>query len=161
MSKRAIFGGATTGIAPFSAGETNAGMADRGPLGLGCSLPALDVTGHRHYVVLVSLRLGHAVEFGERTWCPSIFRRVPSRIGALPPDDTIVHLSARALLPQFRQRGFDPRENRGLSELRKNALCLSEMLNRERALFLGLVKQAEDHFHAADMMSFGIKMGIF
>jgi hypothetical protein len=31
MSKQAIFGGATTGIAPFSDGETNAGMADRGP----------------------------------------------------------------------------------------------------------------------------------
>ena len=44
------------------------------------------------------------------------------------------------LLPQLRARRLDPREDRGLSELGKNALCLGQMLKREGALFLGLVK---------------------
>jgi hypothetical protein len=35
-----------------------------------------------------------------------------------------------------------PAEDRGLSELRECTLCLGQMLERESALFLGLVKQA-------------------
>jgi hypothetical protein len=45
----------------------------------------------------------------------------------------------RALMSQFCERRFDPREYRGLSELRKNAFCLGQVLNREIALFLNLV----------------------
>ena len=52
------------------------------------------------------------------------------------------------LLSQFRERRVDPRECRDLSELGKDALCLCKMLNCKRALFLGLVKQAENHLRA-------------
>ena len=51
---------------------------------------------------------------------------------------------------QFCKRRFDPREYRRLSELRKDPLCLGQMLNGERALFLGFVQQAEDHFRFAN-----------
>ena len=50
------------------------------------------------------------------------------------------------------QSGVDPREHRGLSELRKDPLCLGQMLNRKGAFFLGLVEQAENHFRAANIM---------
>jgi hypothetical protein len=64
MSKPDTFGAIIIGIAPYSSGGTYAGMVDRGPFGLGGSLPALDAAGHRYRALLVSVRLGHAVEFG-------------------------------------------------------------------------------------------------
>jgi hypothetical protein len=74
MSKPDTFGAIIIGIALYSSGRTDAGMADRGPFGLGCSLPALDAAGHRYLGLLVSVRLGHAVEVGGqlRTVSPGI-----------------------------------------------------------------------------------------
>jgi hypothetical protein len=39
---------------------------NRGPFCLGCSLPALNVVSHWHYIALVCLRLGDAVAFAKR-----------------------------------------------------------------------------------------------
>jgi hypothetical protein len=41
---------------------------------------------------------------------------------------------SQKLLSQFRKGFLDPREYWGLSELLEYALCISQMLNRERAL---------------------------
>ena len=45
----------------------------------------------------------------------------------------------KALLSQFRECRFDPREYRGLSELREYPLCLGQMFKRESPLLLNLV----------------------
>src|SRR5262249_8946711 len=42
------------------------------------------------------------------------------------------------LLSQFRERSLDPREDRSLSELRKDALCLHQLLDGETTFFLAL-----------------------
>ena len=63
-------------------------------------------------------------------------------------------------MSQFRERRVDPREYRGLSELREYPFCLGEMLEGKRTPFLDLVKQTENHLRAADMMSFGIELRI-
>ena len=47
----------------LAAEAANGAVADRGPFGLGCSLPACDAAGYRHYLALVRLRLGDAVAF--------------------------------------------------------------------------------------------------
>jgi hypothetical protein len=52
------------------------------------------------------------------------------------------------LLLEFRESRIDPRQYWGLPELREDALCFGQMLNREGALFLGLVKQAENRLCA-------------
>ena len=65
-----------------------------------------------------------------------------------------------ALLSQFCERRFDPREHRGLSKLRKNTLGIGQMLNRESIFSLCLVKQAEGHFRAAYMMPRRMEMPI-
>ena len=67
-------------------------------------------------------------------------------------------LSWRALLPQFRERPLDPREDRGLSELQEYPLSLGEMLNRKRALLLGLVEEAENHLRVACVMTLTVEM---
>ena len=64
MSEPDTFGAIIIGIASYSSGGTDAGMANRGPFNLGHSLPALDAAGHRYRALLVSVRLGHAVEVG-------------------------------------------------------------------------------------------------
>jgi hypothetical protein len=45
--------------------------------------------------------------------------------------------------PKLRQGGVQLREHWSLSEGRKDSPRFSQMLGRKRALFLGLVKQAE------------------
>ena len=62
------------------------------------------------------------------------------------------------LLLQFRESRIDPRKYRSCPELREDALCLGQMLNREGTLFLDLVKQAQNHLCAANMMPVRIKM---
>jgi hypothetical protein len=59
-------------------------------------------------------------------------------------------------VPQFRERRFDAREYWGLSELGKYPVCLGEMLEGKRTLFLGLIKKTKDHMDAAYVMSLGI-----
>ena len=45
------------------------------------------------------------------------------------------------------------------AELGKNPLCARcQVLNRERALLLGLVKQAENHLQVASMMTLTVEM---
>jgi hypothetical protein len=56
------------------------------------------------------------------------------------------------LMSQFRERRFDPSEYWRWAERGKNPLCLGQMLYRESALSLDLVKQAKDHLRAAYMM---------
>jgi hypothetical protein len=63
-------------------------------------------------------------------------------------------------LLQFGKGRIDPRKDRSLPELREDALCLDQMLNREGTLFLGLVKQADNHFCAPHLMSRRIEMRI-
>jgi hypothetical protein len=55
------------------------------------------------------------------------------------------------LLSQFRERRFDSREYRGLSELREDSLRVGQMLKRKRTLFLDLVKYAQNHMAVARM----------
>ena len=62
------------------------------------------------------------------------------------------------LLTQFRQSRFDPRENRGLAKVTKNAFCRCQVLNRERAVPLGLVKQAENRLQVACMRTLTVEM---
>ena len=50
----------------LAAESANGAMADCGPFDLGCSLPALDASGHRHCVAPVCIRLGYAVAASER-----------------------------------------------------------------------------------------------
>jgi hypothetical protein len=45
-------------------------------------------------------------------------------------------MNASQLLSQLRERCFDPRKDRTLSELGKNPACLSQMLNREHVVRL-------------------------
>ena len=70
-------------------------------------------------------------------------------------------MSLVTLLSQFRESRLDPRECRYLSELGKDALCLGQMLNCESALFLGFVKQAENHLRAAYPKPFRVVVRIF
>ena len=76
MSEPDTFGAIIIGIASYSSGGTDAGMANRGPFNLGHSLPALDAAGRMYRALLVSVRLGHAVEFGAvaYTCCPASSR---------------------------------------------------------------------------------------
>ena len=72
----------------------------------------------------------------------------------------MVRRCVRGLLSQLRKRRLDSSEYWGLSELGENPPCLGQMLNRERTVFLCLVKQAENHLCVAYMMPRRIKMGI-
>jgi hypothetical protein len=58
----------------------------------------------------------------------------------ISPYDSQRQESFYKLLFQFRESRIDPRKYRGLSELREDTLCLSQMLKREGTLFLDLVK---------------------
>ncbi len=62
----------------------------------------------------------------------------------------------RELLSQFRERRLDASEYRGLSKLREYPLCFSQMLKRERALFLDLVKDTENQVRATRMKALRI-----
>ena len=64
------------------------------------------------------------------------------------------------LLSQLCERCLDAREDRGFSELRKYPLCLGQMLKRESALSLYLVKQTKKHLRAANKSSFVIELRI-
>ena len=76
----------------------------------------------------------------------------------ISPFDSQRQESFYKLLLQFRESRFDPRKYRGLPEWREDTLCLSQMLKREGTLFLDLVKQAQNHLCAANMMPVRIKM---
>ena len=69
-------------------------------------------------------------------------------------------LSRGEALSQFRERGLHTREYRGLAELRKDALCLGQMLERECTLFLSLVEQAENHFASTNMVAARVELGV-
>jgi len=62
------------------------------------------------------------------------------------------------LLPQLRESRLDPREDRGLSELGKDPLCLGQMLDSEGALSLTLVKKAKDE-RSRELNSVGTELG--
>src|SRR4029077_19142225 len=78
----------------------------------------------------------------------------------ISPFDSQRQESFYKLLLQFRESRIDPRQDRSLSELREDTLCLSQMLKREGTLFLDLVKQAQNHLCAANMKSGRIEMWI-
>jgi hypothetical protein len=63
-------------------------------------------------------------------------------------------------LSQFRQGGVDPRKHRRLYELRNDPLRLSQTPYCEGTLFLGFVKQAQNHLQAANMMPIRMEMWI-
>jgi hypothetical protein len=44
--------------------------------------------------------------------------------------------------------------------LRKDPLCLGQMLDGEGALFLTFVKKAKDHYSATDMMAINFKLRV-
>ena len=67
----------------------------------------------------------------------------------------------RLRLSQFRERGFDPREDRGLSELRKYPLCLGQVLKCKRTSFLSFAKQAKKQVCMANVMSRRIEIEDF
>jgi hypothetical protein len=66
----------------------------------------------------------------------------------------------RLRLSQFRERRFDPREYWSLSELREYTLCLGQMLNCKRWLFLGPVQQAEKHFRLTGKEPVRVVLGV-
>ena len=69
--------------------------------------------------------------------------------------------TGEARLSEFRERRFDPRKHRCLSELGTDPLRLGQMLYGECAFLLGFVKQAENHLRAANKIPCGIEMRIF
>ena len=96
MSEPDTFGAIIIGIAPYSSVGTDAGMANRGPLGLGCSLPVLDAAGHRYRALLVSVRLGHAVEF-EGHLRTRVARRHPAPTADVTQGAVTLHSSSEML----------------------------------------------------------------
>jgi hypothetical protein len=50
----------------------------------------------------------------------------------------------------FTDGRIDPCEHGSIPELRKDTLCFGQILKRESALLLNLLKQAENHLHPAD-----------
>jgi hypothetical protein len=78
---------------------------------------------------------------------------------SLPPHRTEAQI-ARLRLSQFRERGLDPREYRGLSELGKYPFCLGQVLKCKRALFLSFVQEATDHLRTAYVLPGAIEKRI-
>ena len=66
----------------------------------------------------------------------------------------------KTLPPQFRERCFDPREDRGLPEFRKYLLCRGQLLKCKFTSFLSFAKQANEQFCMASVMSCWIEMRI-
>ena len=64
------------------------------------------------------------------------------------------------LVPQLGESRVDPREDWSFSELGKDPISLSQMLDGEGAISLAFVEKAKDHFSATDMMAINIKLRV-